>query len=219
MNLWYSLAMSHLQPEEIITRDTYDATASVWSSAHNQSDFWAGEMQRFHELLPGGHILEVGAGGGRDAKMLVELGYKYVGTDVSAGLLNVARTNLPQETFVEKSVYDLDLPQAPFDGFWASAVLLHIPRSRIDEALMRIRSQMKLRAIGFISIKDGTTDGLETDIINGNELQRFFCRWSKDDFQQELERNSFQVVDYSFRPMSERTKWHCFFVEVAEALN
>lgn len=207
--------MSELLPQEITTKQTYDLLAPTWALEHSTGGFWSEEMKRFHELLPSGSLLEIGAGGARDAKELVALGYEYTGTDVSTGLLEVARQKLPGYEFVEQSVYDLDLPQAPFDGFWASAILLHIPRARIDEALNGIKKMMKQKAIGFISIKDGDGEGMEVDEVGGEKLNRFFCRWSKDEFTEVLAQNGYSVVDYMYRPMSDKTKWHSFFVEVS----
>jgi SAM-dependent methyltransferase len=155
--------MAELLPDEQVTKSTYDALATQWAGEHSTQGFWLDEMRRYHEQLPGGKILEIGAGGARDAKELVKLGYDYVGTDVSTGLLEIARNELPGYPFFEQSVYDLDFDGEQFDGFWASAVLLHIPKSRIDEALSRIKSVVRARAIGFISIKDGTGERRELD--------------------------------------------------------
>lgn len=80
--------MAELLPDELMTIDAYDKTAQAWISKHDGSDFWEAELSRFYELLPAGKILEVGAGGGRDARPLIEHGYDYVGTDISTGLLN-----------------------------------------------------------------------------------------------------------------------------------
>ncbi len=202
-----------LRPKELTTAQTYDQSAQTWSGVHNSKGFWATEMENFHRLLPSGKILEIGSGGGRDAKELVELGYEYVGTDISTGLLEVARQNLPNETFLNQSVYDLDFQGEKFDGFWASAVLLHIPKDRMNEALARIKSVLVTRAIGFISLKDGIGEKVEHDEINGKQLERFFSYWQKDEFAKMLQENGYTVIDYSYHPMSEKTRWHCFFVQ------
>lgn len=202
-----------LRPEELTTVQTYDQTAQTWSGVHNSKGFWATEMENFHRLLPNGKILEIGSGGGRDAKELIDLGYEYVGTDISTGLTEVARENLPNETFYNQSVYDLDFQGEKFDGFWASAVLLHIPKDRMSEALARIKSVTVKRAIGFISLKDGVGEKVEHDEIDGKQLERFFSYWQKDEFAKILQENGYTVVDYSYHPMSEKTRWHCFFVQ------
>jgi SAM-dependent methyltransferase len=99
--------MSSLSPAEETTLQTYEKVADIWSNSYSPAGFWAEEMQRFHELLPSGIILEIGAGNGRDAKELLDLGYGYVGTDVSEKLLESARKKLPSQKFLKQSVYDV----------------------------------------------------------------------------------------------------------------
>lgn len=119
--------MTELTPEERLTIATYNKQAESWSSNHASAGFWGEEMARLKELLPSGRILEIGASGSRDANELIEAGYTYLGTDISASLLDQARKNNSGVRFEEVSVYDLDYDEL-FDGFWCSAVLLHIPR-------------------------------------------------------------------------------------------
>lgn len=197
-----------LTPEEKITLETYNATAKQWSENHATPGFWKEEMGIFRTLLPDGKILEIGSGGGRDAKELLALSYEYVGTDISTGLIEVARRENPNAVFLAQSVYDLDFPEGTqFDGFWASAVLLHIPKARIDAALQRIKKFMREGAIGFISLKQGDGERLEED-------KRFFAYYSEKEFRQILQRNSFDVVQTTVHPMNEKTTWLCFFVRV-----
>lgn len=201
-----------LTPEERITSDTYDREARRWSSEHMTAGFWSEEMTKLHQILPRGRILEIGAGSGRDARELTDLGYDYVGTDISKGLLAQARINNPGLTFMQKSVYELDYNKE-FDGFWCAAVLLHIPRTRTQEALSNIRRAMKPSAVGFIAIKEGEGEGLEEDEFG----QRFFTYWRNDDFKDALSRSNFMVVSEGYRPMSERTKWLTYIVGLGKS--
>lgn len=197
-----------LNPEEKITLETYNTTAKQWSENHAIVGFWKEEMEIFRTLLPNGKILEVGAGGGRDAKELIVLGYEYIGTDISTSLIEVAKKEIPNATFLAQSVYDLDFPEGTqFDGFWASAVLLHIPKTKIDGALQRITKFMRDGAVGFISLKQGGGERLEDD-------KRFFVYYSEGEFRQILQRNSFEVVQITVRPVNGKTTWLCFFVRV-----
>lgn len=207
--------MSDLLPEEQATVETYNKVAKIWSTKHHQHGFWEQEMRRFKELLPSGKILDVGSGGARDAHDLIALGYQYTGTDISDSLLTIARKELPNQKFYKQSVYKLSFPaDVKFDGFWCSATLLHIPKRRIKEALASIKTVIKPGATGFISIKDGKGERLEEESWeNGGVHKRFFSYWSREDFTRVLEANSYGVVDYIYRPMSEKTKWHSFFVK------
>ncbi len=208
--------MSELTPEEKLTIATYDRQAENWSSSHATTNFWGEEMKRFEELLPSGRILEIGAGGGRDAKELIEAGYDYLGTDISVGLLEQARKNNPGVSFEKVSVYDLDYEEL-FDGFWCSAVLLHIPRDRIDDALQAVNKNMKRGAIGFIAIKQGEGEKLEADDKSPQGDERFFVYWTNDSFSKRLRDNDFEIVEHGYRPMSERTKWLTYIVKVGDA--
>lgn len=201
-------------PQEARTLRSYDENAETWVSEHQSNGYWRDEMARFHELLPYGRILEIGAGGGRDAQELIDLGYDYTGTDASTGFLTVLNKKIPGVVAFERSVYDLPPPGTePFDGFWASAVLLHIPKARIDEALAGIRRSVKEGAIGFISLKNGVGEKVEQEVLGGKPFDRFFAYWTKDEFIKVLSDNGFSVVDYFYHVRSESTKWHSFIVK------
>ncbi len=205
--------MTDLLPEEETTVETYDQIASIWVNNYSPSGFWSAELKKFHELLPTGKILEIGAGGTRDAKELLALGYKYIGTDISSKLLDVARRGLPDQKFYQQSVYKLSFPKK-FDGFWASKVLLHLPKSRINEALQQIRSVVRPGGVGFISLIAGEGEELRQETWDdGSRHKRYFAYYFKNEFTDVLKRNGYEVLDYNFRPETKRLRWHCFFVK------
>lgn len=188
----------------------YDQQAEKWALAHHGNEaesYWKDEMNRFHELLPGGRVLEIGSGAGKDASALIAMGYDYTGTDASEGLIKVAQKRNPQAIFEHVAVHDLDFPGHEFDGFWTAATLLHIPKDRIDEALQRIKSQVKPDGVGFITMKAGA--GERTD----SETGRWFAYYSKDEFQKVLERNGYKVIEEKGRK-GEKDWWLCFWVRV-----
>jgi SAM-dependent methyltransferase/8-oxo-dGTP pyrophosphatase MutT (NUDIX family) len=203
--------VSGLTEEEKITLRAYDQAAAGWSDYFDSGGGWPIELKEFHKFLPTGKILEIGAGGGRDAQDLINLGYDYVGTDVSEPLLDIARIKNPGQKFISMSLYDLSFPEK-FDGFWASAVLLHVPKKRIDNALQKIKSTQKKGGIGFISIKDGKGESLESREIVGKKPQRFFAFWSRPEFEETLQKNGFEVLYYGHRIVTKKTLWHMFIV-------
>lgn len=203
-----------LTAEEETTLNTYNETAQQWSENHATPGFWHEEMKIFRELLPAGKILEIGSGGGRDAKELIASGYEYIGTDISSSFVKIARKENPGVTFLVQSVYDLEFSEdAQFDGFWASAVLLHIPKTKIGKALQRIRKCVKGGGIGFISLKQGEGERLEADSLKNG---RFFSYYTGKEFHEVLLKNGFEVVQMKVHPTSEKTTWLCFFVRVSK---
>lgn len=208
--------LAPLTSEEQETLKTYNTLSREWDSAHDTPGFWKNEMDVFQRHLPSGKILEIGCGGGRDARDLLQRGYHYVGTDIAYGLIKVAQQKFPDERFFEQSVYALSFPAGTlFDGFWCSAVLLHLPKQRLDEALQSIRRWMKPGAIGFISIKEGESQRLEPWVAGQRNLGRLFIYYSQKEFSLVFQRNKFILLEFIRRPMSEKTIWLSFVVRVA----
>src|SRR3989344_37116 len=183
-----------LTPQEKLTIEAYDQNATTWAQSRNKKGDWAKEKETFKEYLPSGKVLEIGSGGGRDAKDLIEMGYEYTGTDISKGLLEEARKNNPKATFLLQSVYELDFPEKTFDGFWACAVLLHMPKDRMSEALKSIHNVIKKGGIGFISLKKGEGEKFVEGDHVGIAYKRFFSFWEEDEFTSYLEQNNFEIL-------------------------
>ena len=206
-----------LTPAEQLTIKTYNSNAVAWAKKHSTPAYWAEEMAIFKKLLPKGKILEIGAGGGRDAQELIKLGYDYVGIDVAEKLLAEAKKLNPTATFLHQTIYDLDFSKNSFDGFWTSATLLHIPKSRIKTALGKIHTVIKSGGIGFISIKQGKGEKIEQDEPQlPGDRRRLFAYYSQDEFRKILEDNSYQVIESHIKPISERTTWLIYFVKASK---
>ncbi len=204
---------SNLTPQEELTVASYDQHAKQWSSEHDTSDFWKDELDLFQKYLPKGKILEIGCGGGRDAKELIARGYNYIGTDVSEGFVKEAKARLPNTIFLVQSAYDLKFKNE-FDGFWSSATLLHIPHNRINEALKSINKTLKPGAIGFISIKQGIGEQVfDEQLHDGTPISRFFSFYQPDEFKEILLKNGFETLDSKIRPISVRTTWLIYIVK------
>lgn len=199
-----------LTREEQETLGSYNKYGEQWAESHLDFDFWAPELERFKKYLPSGKILEIGSGGGRDARELIKKGYNYIGTDISEGLLKAAKKYNPGAKFLLKSVYDLDFPENSFDGFWACAVLLHIPKNRIDKALKQIHRIVRLGGTGFVSVKKGR--GERATVEQPPDGKRFFSYYSLEQFQEVLLRNDFEILYSKERKKTKKTTWLIYFV-------
>jgi SAM-dependent methyltransferase len=188
-------AVIRLLAEEAATRQAYDDHSLAWALAHNEPGFWREEMATFAEMLPlPAHILEIGAGSGRDAGELIAAGYGYTGIDFSANMLTLARQRLPGTDFRYMSVYDLEPFGQPYDGFWAACSLLHVPKERIGEALTAIRWCLRPGAVGFIAMKQGRGEGVGD--AGQRDMHRFFAWWQRAEFAEVLELNGFEVASW-----------------------
>ena len=203
--------MNTLDQEDETIR-TYDKYADSWANDHPQDDYRT-ILTQLKQLMPHGSMLEVGCGGGQDADMLIAAGYDYLGTDASNGMVSLASRKHPGIIFQHINLYDLASLERQFDTFWCNAVLLHIPKRRIDEALQSILTVIRPEGVGFISMKDGDKEFFEERTQSDREENRIFVHWQKEDFERVLKRNGFKIVYYEYVPKSERSKWHRFLVK------
>ncbi len=199
--------------QETETIRTYDQYAASWAGDHSNMSHSLKMLDEFRRLLPKGVVLEIGAGHGVDGRMLKDAGYGYLGTDAAAGMINIARNKYPDLELEALNVYDLQSLGRTFDGVWANAVLLHIPKERMDEALDTVSNVLKAGGVGLISLKDGDKQEFERREVSGRQENRIFTYWRKEEFETILGRHGFMVVGYSYDHKSERSKWHRFFIQ------
>ncbi|MGY3482501.1 SAM-dependent methyltransferase [Bradyrhizobium sp. USDA 4011] len=111
-------------------------------------------------LPPGGTILELGCGAGNHAAVMLAEGFVLRATDGSPEMAEVAarRINHPVEAMLFDELEDLDT----YDGVWASACLLHVPRDELAGILRRIHRALKPGGIFYASYKIGHGDGRDS---------------------------------------------------------
>jgi len=122
----------------------------------------------------GGRILDAGCGSGRDSLYFLQHGYKLDAFDASVEMCRLA-SNFIGQPVLQKTFEDIDYVSA-FDGVWACASLLHVPRDRMDAVLERFSRALKPGGVMFLSFKlrDGEWE------MDG----RFFTGYDQNSFQE-----------------------------------
>lgn len=111
-------------------------------------------------LPPDAAILELGCGAGGDTAEMLARGFRVRATDGSPELAAVAsrRLGLPVETML---FHQLDAVES-YDGVWANACLLHVPRGELAGILSLIRRALKPGGTFYASFKTGEGEGRDT---------------------------------------------------------
>jgi cyclopropane fatty-acyl-phospholipid synthase-like methyltransferase len=109
------------------------------------------------QLRPGAAILELGCGGGQDSEFMLAKGFDVRPTDGSPEIAREAekRLAIPVATLLFGDLNE----QAVYDGIWANACLLHIPRTGLPDILARIHAALKAGGVFYASFKAGETEG------------------------------------------------------------
>jgi SAM-dependent methyltransferase len=111
-------------------------------------------------LTPGAAILELGCGAGADTKEILARGFDVTPTDGSPEMAEIASRHLgrPVRTLL---FHDLD-SVAAYDGVWANACLLHVPRDQLAGVLALIHRALKPGGTFYASYKAGEGHGRDT---------------------------------------------------------
>lgn len=94
-------------------------------------------------VRPGGRLLDIGCGAGREALGFTRAGFEVVGIDIAPAMIEAARRNAEREgleiEFKAQSVTDLAGPGEAFDGAYWAGSYHHVPgRALRLEALRRV---------------------------------------------------------------------------------
>jgi SAM-dependent methyltransferase len=145
---------------------------------------------------------DAGCGSGRDSRFFLQKGYTVEAFDASIEMCRLA-ANLIGQSVHQKTFEEIDYV-ADFDGVWASASLLHVRRTFIDEVLQKLWRALKPSGVLFISFK--LRDG------EWEQDGRFFNGYDEKSFQVLVKQHPLFVplsiwISNDVRPHRKHEKW------------
>lgn len=185
------------------TIDAYERSAADclarWSARRHRRPPLLAEWLTY--LPADARVLDLGCGGGQDAADLQRLGYGVVGLDRTSALLSAGRGRHPTLPLVLADLRQLPFQAMSFDGLWAAASLMHLPKPvgrRVLIDLCRL-----VRPGGFLAatVTYGTTSRLVTD---GWVPGRYFARWKKEELARAVRRAGWLILELSVVTNRER---------------
>lgn len=139
-----------------MTINYYDSNSLHYFSSTKDIDM-SGIYAEFVQLLPpSAYILDVGSGSGRDSKYFLEQGFRVFAIDGSAQLARLASDYISQ-TVHHMSFDEIDFEEQ-FDGIWACASLLHVPRQYMTTVFNKLQHALKPHGVWYGSYKWGIQD-------------------------------------------------------------
>lgn len=190
---------------------TYNKIAEDWFKDHTKDTWWQEGTEKFLSALPqGATVLDVGCGAGVKSRYISEKGFKVTGIDFSEKMIEIARRESPDIPFAIVDVYELETYSNTFDGVFAQAVLLHIPKNRIREVLSKLKDKVNSNGLLYIAVKGIREDGIEESIKKENDYgydyERFFSYFSLPELESYLEELGMEIV-WKVKETSGRTDW------------
>jgi 2-polyprenyl-3-methyl-5-hydroxy-6-metoxy-1,4-benzoquinol methylase len=158
--------------------------------------YLANEAGLFIRQLQGPRVLDLAAGAGRDALWMQSQGLKPLCVDLSAAMVSICRAKGLEA--LQMDMEDIDLPNGSFDGVWAYAALLHIPKHRVDNVVARVSELLKPSGVFFVGMLAG----------QGEEMmgKRLFALYQDEEIEELLARY-FQIISFKKITTSTGKTW------------
>jgi len=101
-----------------------------------------------------GHILDLGCGTGLPyTKYLVEKGFRVTGIDLSGEMVKLASRNIPEASFLQRSMTDMVF-KAEFDGVVSSFSMLLLSPDMFEDVAKRIHMALKNMGLLYLSLNE-----------------------------------------------------------------
>ena len=117
----------------------------------------------FFDALSGPRVLDVGCGPGVDTATFSDAGVDVVGFDRTPSFVDAARENVPDARFVRGDMRQLPFRDGAFDGVWACASFLHVPRRDAPATLREFGRVLDDDGVVSLSVKRGEESGYDAD--------------------------------------------------------
>jgi SAM-dependent methyltransferase len=149
----------------------------------------------------GARLLDLGCGGGKDAGDLDRRGYRVVGVDRTSALLSAGRCRYPSLPLVRADLRDLPFQAMSFDGLWAAASLMHLPKPDARRILADLCKLVRPGGLFAATVTYGVKSRLVTD---GWVPGRYFARWKKEELARAVRRAGWKILELKIITNRER---------------
>ena len=158
-------------------------------------------------LDAGARVLEIGSGPGRDALALEEAGLSVRRTDITPAFVRMLRADGFTADVLDPLSDDLDDPErdAPYDGVWASASLVHARREDLPIALAALARATRPGGALHLALKEG--DGARFSTHGHVGGPRHFTFWREESLRAVLEDAGWVVDDVRRAPGLRNETW------------
>jgi SAM-dependent methyltransferase len=192
-------------------KDTYNRIAEEWHKDHTSDDWWVEGTDRFVSLLkPGSFVLDVGCGSGVKSAYLTGKGLRVLGIDFSDKLIDIAKRETPGAEFRVMDMHDASALAEEFDGIFAQATFLHIPKKELAGVIEGLVQKLVSGGMFYAAVKGLRDGGPEEEVKEENEYgypyQRFFSYYSMDELTHHFETAGLEVL-YTDSKKTGRSDW------------
>ena len=137
-------------------------------------------------------------------------GFKVTGIDFSEEMIKFSREKVSGAEFFVKDIFEPLNFDVMFDGVFAQAVLLHVPKKEVLGVIKNIITPLKPDGYFYVAVKQATPGEPDEQIIKesdyGFEYERFFSLFTLEEMENYLKQVGMEIV-YKDIVSSGKTNW------------
>ena len=178
------------------TISTYQSIAEEYRECHDDRSIVSELVERFLDPLEAAiegdsaRIADVGCGPGWESATFAERGHEVVGVDLTPAFLRAAESEAPEASFARMDMRSLGFAAEAFDGLWACASFLHVPREDALGTLKEFHRVLRPEGICFLSVKRGDGE-MHSDAYEGD--RRRFTLYQPAELRELAENAGFEA--------------------------
>ena len=187
-----------LQTIDVYERSAQECLARWSQRRHRRPPL----LVKWLQCLPAdARLLDLGCGGGQDAGDLGQRGYRVVGLDRTNALLSAGRRRYCALPLVRADLRDIPFQAMSFDGLWAAASLMHLPKPDARRVLTDLCKLVRPGGLFAATMTQGVKSRLVTD---GWLPGRYVARWKKDELACAVRRAGWKILELKVITNQER---------------
>jgi len=175
------------------TIEAYTTHQKLFLRQWNQRNYTVPpHLQLWLEHIPiGSRLLDLGCGPGQDSRFLRRMGYRVVGIDLTWPYLKTARGRSPRLPLIYGDIRTLPFYPQVFDGIWAAASLIHVPKRNTTVFMRQLLALTKPAGWLAMTVMHGKESGIpDAQWIPG----RFLAKWHKPELADMVRRAGWRNV-------------------------
>ncbi len=152
----------------LLVASGYDAMIDTWEAWKDRIEDdpraeWCGEL--FDRLPEGGHVVELGCGGGTAETRSLAARFQLTGVDLSEAQLARARLRVPAAEYIHADLTTVEFPPGTLAAVASFYVLNHVPRELLAPLFGQVHTWLDIGGLFLASLGARDVPGWTGDFL------------------------------------------------------